>query len=172
MKDAVIARNIWSLCSLCTLYFVHKTRSCTVTIKKFQHFQFSAHLGLRNGSSFTKVVADWCHEFFLIYLLGRYRRVPTKINHSFSSKHIYKKWKLTAISSYRLCSTKNRRLSWLMPSRRSVSLYIVWKLVKIFGFQIDLDKENIPACIYLLKVNIRNTRTRCEICSKLTIKAS
>ena len=27
-----------------------------------------------------------------------------------------------------------------------------------------------PAVIYLLKVNNRNTRTRCEKCSKLTIK--
>ena len=27
-----------------------------------------------------------------------------------------------------------------------------------------------PVGIYLLKVNTRNTRTRCEICSKLTIK--
>ena len=27
-----------------------------------------------------------------------------------------------------------------------------------------------PALIYLLKVNNRNTRTKCEICSKLTIK--
>ena len=27
-----------------------------------------------------------------------------------------------------------------------------------------------PAVIYLLKVSNRNTRTRCEICSKLTIK--
>ena len=27
----------------------------------------------------------------------------------------------------------------------------------------------MPAGIYLLKVNNRNTRTRCEICSKLTI---
>ena len=27
-----------------------------------------------------------------------------------------------------------------------------------------------PAGIYLLKVNNRNTRTRCEICLKLTIK--
>ena len=27
-----------------------------------------------------------------------------------------------------------------------------------------------PANIYLFKVNNRNTRTRCEICSKLTIK--
>ena len=28
----------------------------------------------------------------------------------------------------------------------------------------------VPAGIYLLKVNNRNTRTRCEICPKLTIK--
>ena len=28
----------------------------------------------------------------------------------------------------------------------------------------------IPMGIHLLKVNNRNTRTRCEICSKLTIK--
>ena len=32
------------------------------------------------------------------------------------------------------------------------------------------SKQPIPAGIYLLKVNNRNTRTRCEICSKLTIK--
>ena len=30
--------------------------------------------------------------------------------------------------------------------------------------------NHVPAGIYLLKVNNRNTRTRCEICSKLTIK--
>ena len=30
--------------------------------------------------------------------------------------------------------------------------------------------ENIPADIYLFKLNNRNTRTRFEICSKLTIK--
>ena len=30
--------------------------------------------------------------------------------------------------------------------------------------------ESNPTGIYLLKVNNRNTRTRCEICSKLTIK--
>ena len=32
----------------------------------------------------------------------------------------------------------------------------------------DLTQRS-PAGIYLLKVNNRNTRTRCEICSKLTI---
>ena len=34
----------------------------------------------------------------------------------------------------------------------------------------DGNYGNEPADIYLLKVNNRNTRTRCEICSKLTIK--
>ena len=29
-----------------------------------------------------------------------------------------------------------------------------------------------PGGIYLFKVNNRNTRTRCEICSKLTIKTT
>ena len=42
----------------------------------------------------------------------------------------------------------------------------------------DYDQENTllnkynPVGIYLLQVNNRNTRTRCEICSKLTIKIS
>ena len=30
--------------------------------------------------------------------------------------------------------------------------------------------HDLSASIYLLKVNTRNTRTRCEICTKLTIK--
>ena len=30
--------------------------------------------------------------------------------------------------------------------------------------------QSFPANIYVLKVNNRNTRKRCEICSKLTIK--
>ena len=32
------------------------------------------------------------------------------------------------------------------------------------------NSHDIEAGIYLLKVNNRNTRTRCEICSKFTIK--
>ena len=40
------------------------------------------------------------------------------------------------------------------------------------AFRASLIRLNkiLPADIYLLKVNNRNTRTRCEICSKLTIK--
>ena len=40
------------------------------------------------------------------------------------------------------------------------------------SFKVEISKHiagNNPAGIYLLKVNNRNTRTRCEICSKLTI---
>ena len=46
-------------------------------------------------------------------------------------------------------------------------------VVKIIVFQCALNLNSystIPAGIYLLKVNNRNARTRCEICSKLTIK--
>ena len=32
------------------------------------------------------------------------------------------------------------------------------------------NSNGVPVGIYLLKVNNRNTRIRCEICSKLTIK--
>ena len=32
------------------------------------------------------------------------------------------------------------------------------------------DLEIIPAGNYMFKVNNRNTRARCEVCSKLTIK--
>ena len=35
--------------------------------------------------------------------------------------------------------------------------------------QFKIYRYSFPAGIYLLKVNNRNTRTRCEICSKLTI---
>ena len=40
---------------------------------------------------------------------------------------------------------------------------VLW--LELFG-----KRKDNPVGIYLLKVNNRNTRTRCEICSKLTIK--
>ena len=39
-----------------------------------------------------------------------------------------------------------------------------------YKFSSDYASALSPSSIYLLKVNNRNTRTRCEICSKLTIK--
>ena len=34
----------------------------------------------------------------------------------------------------------------------------------------EMSCKTFPAGNYMFKVNNRNTRTRCEICSKLTIK--
>ena len=39
------------------------------------------------------------------------------------------------------------------------------------GLLISMQDRALPAGIYLLKVNNRNTRTRGEICTKLTIKS-
>ena len=41
---------------------------------------------------------------------------------------------------------------------------------ELFRERVKMLQRNIPAGIYLLKVNNRNTRPRCKICSKLTIK--
>ena len=38
------------------------------------------------------------------------------------------------------------------------------------NFNENVYRNNSPASNYMFKVNNRNTRTRCEICSKLTIK--
>ena len=40
----------------------------------------------------------------------------------------------------------------------------------IYYTKYDLLRRTFPAGIYMLKVNNRNTRTKCEICWKLTIK--
>ena len=47
------------------------------------------------------------------------------------------------------------------------SLFIKELVSTSHGFLITIET---PAGIYLLKVSNRNTRARCEICSKLTIK--
>ena len=46
---------------------------------------------------------------------------------------------------------------------RALVLYQTWKIQKYL-------LSVIPANIYLFKVNNKNTRKRCQICSKLTIK--
>ena len=49
----------------------------------------------------------------------------------------------------------------------SILIHVQQQYVKII---VENFSRHLPAGIYLLKVNNRNTRTRCEICSKLTIK--
>ena len=55
---------------------------------------------------------------------------------------------------------QTEKVACLFERGKAISLGIV----KLF------EKEWSTAGIYLLKINYRNTRTRCEICSKLTIK--
>ena len=43
-------------------------------------------------------------------------------------------------------------------------------LYQFYFYRCHSFNQAIPANIYLFKVNNRNTRKRCEICSKLTIK--
>ena len=43
---------------------------------------------------------------------------------------------------------------------------------RVFAEALKIFNRNKPDNTYLLKVNNRNTRKRCEICSKLTIKTS
>ena len=57
-------------------------------------------------------------------------------------------------------------------------LHVIMIFFFIFSNEIEtqIDKSELPSLakfpvgIYLLKVNNRNTRTRCETCLKLTIK--
>ena len=53
-------------------------------------------------------------------------------------------------------------------SKRHVThdFIVTLSLIRFFEFEIS-TKVSYPAGIYLLKVNNRNSRTRCEICSKL-----
>ena len=54
-----------------------------------------------------------------------------------------------------------------MEDLNLVSMVVISHL---FFFVTDLLTNLYPAGIYLLKINNRNTRTRCKKCSKLTIK--
>ena len=65
-----------------------------------------------------------------------------------------------------------------MPVIKQVIIILIVLKIVCFGSQVletvaFIRLENFstsPAGTYLLKVNNRNTRTRCEICLKLTIK--
>ena len=53
----------------------------------------------------------------------------------------------------------------------SIKFFIQSKLNQVlFDLTLNNYRGTNPADVYLLKVNNRNTRTRCEISSKLTIK--
>ena len=66
---------------------------------------------------------------------------------------------------------------WLVERRIDIvrSMGITMKDIFAFGSVEDLllfedERTSKPVGIYLLRINNRNTRTMCEICSKLTMK--
>ena len=77
------------------------------------------------------------------------------------SRAILPKWKHKLNHKNYLSFTGSSRLLLKYRLRTFMSTFSIAALSSGFLF---------PAGIYLLKVNNRNTRTRCEICSKLTIK--
>ena len=61
--------------------------------------------------------------------------------------------------SFWLCST------WFFVGQIRIRQVYMWH---IKCWKINFQIEHIPAGLYLLKVNNRNTRTRCKLCSNLT----
>ena len=53
---------------------------------------------------------------------------------------------------------------------RSTTPWVFFMFFKLYEWYKIVQSITNPAGIYLLKVNNGSTRTRCEICSKLTIK--
>ena len=80
-----------------------------------------------------------------------------KIRKSFKSFKDSKVW----------INTNKLIINYLLSSPKLLPLFLLFSCLLFIFFH----KKDIvyPAGIYLLKVNNRNTRTRCEICSKLTI---
>ena len=66
--------------------------------------------------------------------------------------------KVFSLKLFLLCETFSMKHSLPVNTTKDV-LIMLMRSIKLY-----------PAGIYLLKVNNRNTRTRCEICSKLIIK--
>ena len=73
-----------------------------------------------------------------------------------------------------MCARVNVRMSQIMRTQIKVGVrtYATYANCRTLGPQSQYlgDAYRYPANIYLFKINNRNSRKRCEICSKLTIK--
>ena len=67
------------------------------------------------------------------------------------------------------CRVRIISLEFTIIPKNSIS-WQGWSIDFLIFINFSNRNINVPASIYLLKVNNRNTGTRCEICSKLTIK--
>ena len=69
-----------------------------------------------------------------------------------------------------MTNTQSRIVQWDGSNLLQKLLAVINRNVRQLGRHFCGSSFHFPASIYLLKANNRNTRTRCEICSKLTIK--
>ena len=87
--------------------------------------------------------------------------------------HIFSSWKPIRQLNPATLNRISFKRSTLSQIRRSQLTLVIFEwivlLVTTFSYYLNMFSD-FPAGIYLLKVENRNTRTRCEICSKLTIK--
>ena len=77
-----------------------------------------------------------------------------------------RQWNLQA-ETYQNCSEYRKRLKIASQTHAGC---VTWRQWIVSEWSVSLEKD-YPVGIYIFKVNNRNTRTRCRICSKLTIKA-
>ena len=61
-------------------------------------------------------------------------------------------------------------MKWVKNWIKSVNFYTYWSLHQNKIIIAMMKIKSYPTDIYLFKVNNKNTKTMCEICSKLTIK--
>ena len=98
-----------------------------------------------------------------------------------NNREIYNKWTEYAIANSNSHLSNNTNHNFELSIVLTLQKIFIWKIESYFIVPLEpsLKKQitfhSFPylsnsAGIYLLKVSNRNTRTRCEICSKLTIK--
>ena len=78
------------------------------------------------------------------------------------------------LAKLKACGFSKQTLSFMCSylKNRRQRAYINNKFNSLKEVIAGVSQGSIPAGNYMFKVNNRNTRTRCEICSKLTIKTS
>ena len=70
-----------------------------------------------------------------------------------------------------LYKTENVNCGHLKHPNRKISNHYTFTFIKaLYVYWFVLFLQLVPASQYLFKVNNRNTRIRCDICSKLTLK--
>ena len=94
-----------------------------------------------------------------------------------SWRHFLQRFMIHSLRHFEKYSTKHSSrhfLKYFSEASSSPIYHLIFPFIFQGFFIITLYKRNAKSkqisSIYLLKVTNRNTRTRCEICSKLTIK--